>query len=163
MDQSEIINRPNVIPWPPVLLFASAAIGAPLTYYWPLLYSVPPWSSASFGAGIALAITAIVIYVWSERTLARAKTNILPHKPALQLVTDGPFRFSRNPIYVANTILLLAGALIFTSPWLVLLAGANAYLLHHLAILREERHLAARFGAEWHAYARRTPRWIGPV
>ena len=84
----------------------------------------------------------------------------MPNRPATALITSGPFALSRNPIYVANTLLVGGLGLAFGIGWLVIAALLGALLTRKLAIAREEHHLAARFGAEWQAYAARTPRWL---
>ncbi len=71
-----------------------------------------------------------------------------------------PFSKSRNPIYVANTLLVLGAGLLFGILWLVIAALLAAFATQKLAIEREERHLAARFGPDWRAYAAQTPRWL---
>ena len=152
-----IAERPNAIPWPPVLLVAGIAFGALLGMFLPLDVAIPaPLRLAGFillAAGIAFDVSAIF---W----MSRARTNILPHKAAGVLLTSGPFRVSRNPIYVGNTITLAAMGLAFANLWYAVAAAVMALLLHRLAILREEAHLAARFGKAWNDYAARTPRWL---
>jgi protein-S-isoprenylcysteine O-methyltransferase Ste14 len=91
----------------------------------------------------------------------RAKANILPHRAATALVTHGPFAFSRNPIYLGNTILLLGAGLAFAMAWFVPIALLAAALTAHFAIAREEAHLNARFGRDWRNYALQVNRWLG--
>ena len=111
-------------------------------------------------AGFVLLATGIAFDVSAIFWMSRARTNILPHKAAGVLLTSGPFRVSRNPIYVGNTITLAAMGLAFSNLWYAIAAVVIALLLHRLAILREEAHLAARFGKAWDDYAARTPRWL---
>ena len=94
-------------------------------------------------------------------TMWRAKANIFPNRAATALVTWGPFAISRNPIYLGNTLLVAGAAAVFANPWFVPAALLAAVLVWALAIRREEIHLAARFGTDWTAYARQTPRWVG--
>jgi len=101
--------------------------------------------------------------VWAMAALHRARTNILPHRAAGRLVTDGPYAFTRNPIYLGNTIVLLGLGLMLENPWLLAAAPVAAVATDHLAARREEAHLAAKFGAEFAAYAARVPRWLGRV
>lgn len=152
-----IAERPNAIPWPPVLLVAGIAFGALLGMFLPLDVAIPtPLRLAGFvllATGIAFDVSAIF---W----MSRARTNILPHKAAGVLLTSGPFRVSRNPIYVGNTITLAAMGLAFSNLWYAIAAVVMALLLHRLAILREEAHLSARFGKARDDYAARIPRWL---
>mgnify|MGYP000231577150 CR=1 FL=1 len=80
---------------------------------------------------------------------------------ATALITDGPFARSRNPIYTGNTMLLTGVGLLTGIAWFILAALIAAFATQKLAIEREERHLATRFGKAWDDYAARTPRWLG--
>ena len=110
--------------------------------------------------GLCLACAAIALDVTAALAFRRHRTTILPHRGATALITDGPFGWSRNPIYVANTLLVAGAGLFFGMLWLVIAAFVAAVLTQKLAIEREERHLAARFGQAWAEYAARTPRWL---
>lgn len=149
-------EKPNRIPWPPLLYGGLAIAGVLLQSYAPLPSPLPPMpvvGTLVFITGIAADISTMLLFI-------RRKSNILPHKAATRLITDGPFRFSRNPIYVGNTLMLAGAGLAFASSWLLIAAITAAVATHFLAVLREEAHLKARFGAEWKAYAARTPRWL---
>lgn len=149
-------EKPNRIPWPPLLYGGFGALAILLQFYIPLPWPMPAMAilgSLLFLAGLATDLGTMLLFV-------KRKANILPHKAATRLITDGPFRFSRNPIYVGNTLMLAGAGLGFSSLWLLIAAALAALATHHLAILREEAHLKAKFGAEWEAYAARTPRWL---
>ena len=103
---------------------------------------------------------AIALDVTAALAFRRHRTTILPHRGATALVTDGPFAKSRNPIYVANTLLVSGAGLLFGVGWLVLAGLAGAVLTQKLAIEREERHLAARFGGPGRTMRRGRPRWL---
>jgi protein-S-isoprenylcysteine O-methyltransferase Ste14 len=111
--------------------------------------------------GLFMLAAAIAIELATALTFRRHKTTILPHRAATRLITSGPFAWSRNPIYLANTMLLIGVGLAFGIGWLVLTAPFAAGLTLLLAIKREERHLAQQFGDDWKAYAARTGRWFG--
>jgi protein-S-isoprenylcysteine O-methyltransferase Ste14 len=152
---------PNTIPWPP-LLYGAAVLAALLLH----LIAPLPWvtgavSVAALMLGILLVAIAVAVELATALTFRRHKTTILPHRPASALITTGPFALSRNPIYTANTMLLAGAGLIFGIAWLLPAAALAAILTHHLAVLREEKHLEAKFGNAWTAYARKTPRWLG--
>jgi len=149
--------RPNTLPWPPMLLTlaAVAAIGLGL-----LLPISLPAVAAVVWAGYALILLGLALDGWAILTMRAARTNILPHRAADRLVSWGPFRFSRNPIYLANTALLIGIGLAFGNAWFLPLAAISAVLVDRLAIRREERHLAIKFGNDWIAYAAATPRWL---
>uniref|UniRef100_UPI0030DC50CC methyltransferase family protein n=1 Tax=uncultured Hoeflea sp. TaxID=538666 RepID=UPI0030DC50CC len=70
------------------------------------------------------------------------------------------FGFSRNPIYVANMVLLVGMGCLSMNAWFLLLAPLDGILTHYLAVRREETHLLARFGYQFEAYCRKVRRWI---
>jgi protein-S-isoprenylcysteine O-methyltransferase Ste14 len=110
--------------------------------------------------GGALLLAGFGFDLWAIATMRRANTNVMPNRAADLLVTWGPFRFSRNPIYLGNTLLLLGIGLAIGNIWFVIFAFAVAASVDRLAIRREEQHLAARFGDAWTDYAAKTPRWL---
>lgn len=155
--KQDLAERPNRIPWPPLLLLAGIAFGALLGALAPLNLAV---SSAMRIAGFAFLAAGIAFDLSAIWTMWRARTNILPHRAADLLITSGPFRLSRNPIYLGNTIALAAMGFAFSNFWYTMAAAVMAVLLDRLAIRREEAHLAARFGRAWQEYAAQTPRWL---
>lgn len=153
------IAAPNRIPWPPILFGAAAlaALGLGRLLPGPDWLHAPVWAAIGWVvllAGLTLDVAAMV-------TMARARANILPHRAATALVTTGPFAWSRNPIYLGNTIAMTGAALAFANPWFLAAAVLAALAVTPLAIRREEAHLRAMFGADWAAYCRRTARWFG--
>ena len=154
----DIELQPNVMPWPPMIyaIAAVAAFGAAMV----APASFPP-GPAVRAIGVAMLAIGATLDLWAAATMWRSKTNIMPNRPAKALVSTGPFRLTRNPIYVGNTIALAGLGGIFDNAWFVAAALAAAIAVDRLAIAREELHLAKRFGADWQEYARRTPRWLG--
>jgi protein-S-isoprenylcysteine O-methyltransferase Ste14 len=141
---------------PPLLFVAGFTLGWLLGRLWPLgsgnavLEAV---GAIVAGAGLALA-------AWAMSTFLLAGTPIMPNRPATTLVTHGPYRYSRNPMYTSLT-LLYAGLALATATWwaLVLLPGV-LYVLHLAVIAREERYLTEAFGGAYREYAQRVRRWM---
>jgi protein-S-isoprenylcysteine O-methyltransferase Ste14 len=152
-------DRPNTVPWPPII-FAGAVLAAVILGYACPLGGVLPTGTAVRGIGGLLLLAGIGFDVAAMREMRRHRANILPHRAATALVTAGPFALSRNPIYLGNTLVLSGAALLFGSLWLLLAAFAAGAAVTVLAIRREEAHLAAQFGDAWTDYTRRTPRWL---
>jgi protein-S-isoprenylcysteine O-methyltransferase Ste14 len=151
--------RPNRIPWPP-LIYAGAALAAfAIGLGLPLPIGATGWLRS---AGWVVMAAGLGLDLWAMGVMVRARTNILPNRAAARLVEAGPFAWSRNPIYTGNTTLLIGLGIAWNSLWFIVLALVAAALVQRLAIEREEAHLALLFGAQWDAYAGRTPRWIGP-
>jgi protein-S-isoprenylcysteine O-methyltransferase Ste14 len=153
-------ERPNTVPWPP-LIYSAALLVAwalerwdPFVWFNDVLALVPHWVGlAAFSAGLALDL-------WAFFTLRRSATTVLPTAKSRVLVRTGPYRFSRNPIYLGNTLAMLGLALALRWGWLVLLVPVTMTAVNWLAISREEHHLDIRFGAEWRAYAAKVRRWL---
>lgn len=149
-------RRPNRIPWPPLLLALVIVIAiaagqvSPLPLAFPLARTV----------GYVLIVSAISVDVWAAATLVRAHTTVLPNRACSHLVTGGPFRFSRNPIYAAYVVLIVGLALATGNAWFLPLAVAHGIATHYLAIRREESHLIALFGYKYEDYCRAVRRWI---
>jgi protein-S-isoprenylcysteine O-methyltransferase Ste14 len=151
--------RPTAIPWPPVLLAAAVAAAIVLGGLYPLPWpGVDDVAARTIGYGFGLAGLGLV--AWGLLTLRRAGTNVLPHRGADILVTSGPFRIWRNPIYMGETLAFLGLAQATGNIWLVIAAPLFALGVFRLAILPEERHLEARFGEAYLAYKGGTRRWF---
>lgn len=152
-------QRPSAIPWPPALLAAALAAGILLGRLYPL-----PWPGlddlAARVIGYGLGLAGIALIAWGAATLYRAHTTVLPTRRADQLVTDGAFRFRRNPIYMGEVLVFLGLAQATGNIWLAVMAPLFALAVLALAILPEERHLEARFGDDYLGYKERTRRWF---
>ncbi|WP_371420830.1 isoprenylcysteine carboxylmethyltransferase family protein [Tardiphaga sp.] len=149
--------RPNVIPWPPILL--ATAIG--LAFLAGIIKPMEMVTNAYARAcGVIIVFGGLAIDGWAIITMHRARTNILPHRAADRLVTNGPFRLSRNPIYFGNAVLCLGLSVATANLWHVFTAAIMVLAVDYLAIRREERHLEALFGNDWLRYRSGTPRWI---
>ncbi len=110
--------------------------------------------------GIALAMAGPSLVVWAFRVMKAAGTNVDPGKAALTIVRTGPYRLTRNPMYLALCLLQVALGF-FLNDWVtLLLAIPLALVLHYGVILREERYLEAKFGEPYLALKRDVRRWI---
>ena len=142
---------------PPLLLVASLGVGFLLRWLAPLPVLA---STASGRVGPAIVVVAFGIFFWAVGTMLRGHTSIPTNKPTHAIVTRGPYRFCRNPIYV-SMILLHVGVGVWTnSLWFFVLAAISVALLTWGVILREERYLERKFGAEYLSYKSRVRRWI---
>jgi protein-S-isoprenylcysteine O-methyltransferase Ste14 len=152
-------ERPNTVPWPPIIFVCAAVLAFWLGRAYPIGGSLLA-ADALRVLGVVGMFAGLGLDIAAMRTLRQSRANILPHRAATALVTTGPFARSRNPIYLGNTLLLAGAGLAFANAWFLLAAGIASQAVIRLAIRREEAHLAASFGAEWRSYARRTPRWL---
>jgi len=111
--------------------------------------------------GWVLIALGLLIALWGALTFMRHKTAVYPHSPASLIVVSGPYRFTRNPMYLGFTLAYVGGTLWMNSWWPMLLLPVVMLLLDRFVIQREERYLAAAFGEEYIAYQRRVGRWFG--
>jgi protein-S-isoprenylcysteine O-methyltransferase Ste14 len=95
-----------------------------------------------------------------SREFNRIGTNINPFRPALKLVTTGPYSFSRNPIYLGMILFMLGFSIMFSLEWGILLTPILWLALDRLVVAREEAYLAAKFGESYREYLTQTRRWM---
>ena len=111
-------------------------------------------------AGWILIILGIVLVVWAQATFRRHHTTVIPRRPATVMVTDGPYAWTRNPMYLSFTIFYLGLALLTGMLWPIVLLPLLLILLTLFVIRREERYLDDAFGAEYAAFRKRVRRWV---
>ena len=153
-------NGPGVH-WPPPLVFA---LGLGVAWYLnrQLTFEIDgagaSWPQIALGA--ALLVAGLALIVWGARTLLRANTALRPDRPASRLVTEGPFRFTRNPIYLGFTASYVGIAVVANAAWPIVLLPAVLIALTVTAIEHEESHLQTTFGDAFSNYSARVRRWL---
>jgi protein-S-isoprenylcysteine O-methyltransferase Ste14 len=111
-------------------------------------------------AGAVPILAGIGLAIWAERRFKRAGTAVRPFEPSSALVENGPFRFTRNPMYI-GLLLVLAGVFVLLGTLGPLLVPpAFFWLLQARFVLREEAHMERHFGARYLDYRRRVRRWL---
>ncbi len=150
-------DAPDILILPPVLVGGTMIIGFVLDWLWPIpvLPAVP-----ARAAGLTLFVLAGLLAHFAHRAMTRAGTNVFPTRPAVALVTDGPFRFTRNPLYISAVGVYLGVALWIggLAPFLLLLP--MVMVLHWGIVLREERYLESKFGEAYRAYRAQVRRYF---
>lgn len=156
MERTTNPDHPGVIALPPLIMAVNTAAGVVAHWIWPLAL-LPVWPARVAGALLVAAAGGLAI--WAKRSMDRAGTAIKPSLPTTALVTDGPFRHTRNPMYVSLCVLHLGIALLVNGLLPVLFLLPLALTLHFGVIRREERYLSAKFGDTYLGYQRRVRRW----
>jgi len=151
--------KPLVFPWPPLIYGLAIAAAFLLQASLPLTVA-ETHALAARSVGIVLIAAAAVLDVWAMRTLLDCHTTILPNRCSTHLVTSGPYRFTRNPIYLGYTLATAGLGLIMLNPWCLIVAIPAAAVTHLVAIRREELHLLSRFGIDFERYRHDTTCWI---
>lgn len=152
-------GAPPILAPPPLLflLYLLAAWGCDAL--WPWRLEVVPFAARAVAAG-ALALCALLLGLWSFAVMRRAGTPVEPWEPTEALVTGGPFRFTRNPLYLALNAMMALFALLVDSPWFLLAVPALFATLHFGVVLREEAYLQGLFPEAYDAYRQRVRRWL---
>ena len=152
-------EKPNTIPWPPIITIGAIIIGWIAQRFEPLDW-IADISQLLWPLGVLMVVVALSIDVWTYLTFKQMNTTILPTKAASNLAMSGPFRWSRNPIYLGNIMLISGIALASGNAWMLITAAVAIFAIEEFAIKREEKHLLAKFGSEWTNYTTRVRRWI---
>lgn len=151
-------DTPDILVLPPVLVGGTLLIGVAVHYViWPT--ELLPVVLARV-LGLAIFILSGVLAHLSHLAMKRVGTNVLPTQPTLALATDGPYRYTRNPLYLAAIGVYLGVTLWVDSLVLIVLLVPMAAVLHVGIVLREERYLAAKFGQRYETYRSAVPRWL---
>lgn len=132
-------------------------LGFVMEWLWPGP-GLPGW--LGFGAGGVAILAALGLAGWAVLQFHRIGTHVDVRKPAIALATSGPYRHSRNPIYVAMTLLHLGVGLAAGSLWVVALAAPALLLVQFGVIRREERYLTEKFGPAYRDYKHSVRRWL---
>ncbi|GLH74106.1 hypothetical protein GETHLI_26080 [Geothrix limicola] len=152
------MNRTGKSPQPPLLFLACLLVGWGMGRLHPLELPLP--APLRLGLAVLLLLLAGLLGLWGVATFKRHRTTHQPNGVASTLLTTGPFRLSRNPLYLGLTCLLAAFGFGLDSAWLLGLTLLLAVLLDRLVIAREEVRLRAQFGEAYQAYTRRVRRWF---
>lgn len=160
-------DHPNVAVPPPLIYFAFLGLGWAVDRYG-VQIGLPAGEDMSFGLGIELRRGLALVLILGGLLLdgmaaglfRRLGTAVEPWKPSTALATDGPFRFSRNPIYLGFAITYVGLAVGMNSPITLLLLIPCLLVVDRFVIRKEEAYLASKFGTEYEAYRNRVRRWL---
>jgi protein-S-isoprenylcysteine O-methyltransferase Ste14 len=151
----EVANLGSVRP--PLIYLVSIAAGLAIHLAWPLRL-VPPRLSAPLGA---TAITvAIALFLGAVRSFRVAGTPVPGNRPTTSVVRTGPYRYSRNPIYLSFSLLQLGIAFWINGIWLLVMLIPAVLLMSLVVIPREEAFLEARFPSAYLPYKGSVRRWL---
>lgn len=142
---------------PPFVFLGSIVLGLAVHRAWPARL-VPPAISTPVGA--VLTILAVGLFVAAVRTFRAAGTPVPGNRPTTAIVRTGPYRFSRNPIYLAFSLFQLGLAVWINSLGLLMTLIPAVALMALVVIPREERYLEARFPPEYSSYRAAVRRWL---
>jgi protein-S-isoprenylcysteine O-methyltransferase Ste14 len=141
---------------PPAIYLAAIVGGLLLHFVWPIPFL--PKSARPFG--VLIVVFAAALFVWSLRTFRAAGTPVPGNRPTTAIVRVGPYRFSRNPIYFAFSLLQMGIALGVNDAWILVTLIPAIFVMSLVVIPREELYLQGRFGDEYATYKATVRRWL---
>ena len=150
-------DTPGLVARPPFIYLGSILVGLVLHRLRPLAVVPAAWEAP---LGLPLILAAALVFLLSVRAFRRAGTPIKSVRPTTRIVQTGPYRFSRNPIYLAFTWLHLGIGLWVNSAWLLGMLLLTLVLMSYGVIAREERYLERKFGDEYVRYKTAVRRWF---
>ena len=142
---------------PPPLIFAAAfVLGLGLqrltpAFVWPPSFELPGFVLA--GAGLSLMLWSVGVFWWR-------RTTIMPNRSATEFVVVGPYKFTRNPMYLGLSVAYLGLSFAFGPVWPLVLLPLAVYVIGRTVIAREEEYLLRTFGPAYEEYCSRVRRWI---
>ena len=151
------VDSPKVTIPPPLVLAGLILISLPVQCYYPmpLLPGVVRWIW-----GVSLFVVGMGLVFTSARIFRKNKTHVEPWKTTSCIVETGPYQYTRNPIYVAGMVLMLAVAFLVNSVWIVIAEIPFFFFLHFWVVPKEEKYLEAKFGEVYKKYKAKVTRWV---
>ena len=146
---------------PPILLLVCLFAGWSLDWArnW-LILPATLWTAPRVALSGALILLGLGLNVYCAWQFKKAQTCIKPWRATSSIITNGPYRYSRNPIYLGFAIAAAGIALAFNTWWMLLSTLAFVLIANKLVIEREEKYLEGKFGESYLNYRRETRRWI---
>lgn len=142
---------------PPLVYLVSIAAGVALHMAWPIRLTP---AALSTPIGVVITVGALTLFLAAVRTFRVAGTPVPGNQPTTAVVRAGPYRYSRNPIYLAFSLLQVGIAILVNAVWLLLTLIPAVLLMSLVVIRREEAYLEQRFPAEYLPYKRAVRRWL---
>jgi protein-S-isoprenylcysteine O-methyltransferase Ste14 len=150
----------DVVVKPPILFAGAVLLGCLLGWIVPLGPGLGSANARALAVGGSLALIGFALMGLSVREFRRAGTSVIPGEPSTVLLESGPYRFTRNPIYIGFVIFYFGLAVMLTSAWMLLLLIPVLIILQRGVVEREEAYLQAKFGEAYRKYQARVPRWL---
>jgi protein-S-isoprenylcysteine O-methyltransferase Ste14 len=150
-------EKAGVVAPPPLIYLGPLVLGLLLNKRFPINF-LPPRIARSLGW--PLLGGGVLLIGWFEWAMRHAGTPASPYKPVSRVVTEGPFRYTRNPGYLAMATIYAGIASFANALWAILFLPVALLAIQRGVIEREERYLERKFGEEYRLYKARVRRWI---
>lgn len=151
------LSAPQVKIIPPLIYLAGLVAGILLSLWLPTKW-LPEWLAASLG--VLLVLTGAGFTAPAVVNFRRSGTPIRPWETPTALVLDGPYKITRNPMYLGLALVYLGIAIAAQSLWAIIFLPVVLVIIQRAAIEKEEAFLAQRFGADYERYRKSVRRWL---
>jgi protein-S-isoprenylcysteine O-methyltransferase Ste14 len=155
---SNVADTANVIIRPPIAWVLAVLTALALQWLMPLPF-MPAAVSAGWVGG-AVFVLALALFAWAIATITRSGSNVPTNMPTITIVETGPFRFTRNPIYLGMFLGLIGLTIAFDSLWLLVALVPFVLVIRYGVVAREEAYLERKFGQAYRRYRSRVRRWL---
>ncbi|MBI3516002.1 MAG: isoprenylcysteine carboxylmethyltransferase family protein [Proteobacteria bacterium] len=155
---SDTADTANVMIRPPIAW--ALAVLAALALHWLMPLPVMPATAPAGWVGGAVFALAFALAVWAIATITRAGSKVPTNRPTTTIVDTGPYRFTRNPIYLGMFLGLVGLAIAVDSLWLLVALVPFALVIRTGVVAREEAYLERKFGDAYRRYRSRVRRWL---
>ena len=155
---SDTADTANVIVRPPIAWALAVLVG--LTLQWVVSLPFMPASVPAGWIGGIVFVLALALFAWAIATMTRAGSNVPTNLPTTTIVETGPYRFTRNPIYLGMLLGLVGLAIAFDSLWLLVMLVPFTLAIRYGVVAREEAYLERKFGDAYRQYRARVRRWV---
>lgn len=153
-------ERGAAVRFPPPLVFLLSILAGVALHRSVRQAPVPVDRTVTVAGGIVLIALGVGLIAWARILFARTGQNPIPWKPSPELILQGPYRFTRNPMYAGMTLIQVGLGVAFNNLWIAALAACALLAVHVTAVLPEERYLSAKFGDDYRAYLGRVRRYL---
>jgi protein-S-isoprenylcysteine O-methyltransferase Ste14 len=150
----------DVVIKPPLLFGGALLLGCFLTWILPIGPGLAAGNVRAVAVGATFTLLGLALGIFSVLQFRHAGTSVVPGEPSTTLLQTGPYRFTRNPIYIAFVLLYFGLAIMLTSAWMLVLLVPVLVVLQRGVVEREEAYLREKFGEAYHKYGARVPRWL---
>ncbi len=155
---ADTTDTANVVIRPPIAWLVAVLTGLVLNWLLPLPF-VPAMVPAGWLGALVFAL-ALALFVWAIATIIRAGSNVPSSRPTTTIVDSGPYRLTRNPIYLGMVLGLIGLAIALNSLWLLLTLVPFVLVIRYGVVAREEVYLERKFGDVYRHYQARVRRWL---
>ncbi|MFN7941637.1 MAG: isoprenylcysteine carboxylmethyltransferase family protein [Thermoanaerobaculia bacterium] len=146
--------------FPPGVYLLAIGLGWLVHRFWPLRLFPLDWGLARWAGGAGIVTAGALLALWADLAFRRVGTTPIPFRPTTALAFAGPYRFTRNPMYLGMAIAQAGAAVLVDSVWVLVLLPLSVWVIRRAVIDKEEAYLERKFGEPYREYKTKVRRWL---